>query len=66
VEKQKALEKYLKTQQQPAQESWSALEELNRQFYQTRANAISSGNGMVVAAQQRLLAAETNFHVSPQ
>jgi hypothetical protein len=66
VEKQKALVKYLNTQQQPAQESWSALEELNRQFYQTRANAISSGNGMVVAAQRRLLAAETNFQVSPQ
>jgi hypothetical protein len=70
VEKRDALVKTINTLQQqgrsPDQKTWSDLETVNIQFYQTRANAISSGNGMVVAAQQRLLAAETNFQVSPQ
>lgn len=70
VEKRDALVKYIHTLQQqgrsPDQKTWSALEEVNMQFYRTRANAISSGNGMVTAAESRLAAAETDFKASAQ
>ena len=70
VEKRDALVKTINTLQQqgrsPDQKTWSDLETLNIQFYKTRADAISSGNGMVTAAESRLAATETNLEASPR
>ena len=66
VEKRDALVKYINRAVTIDQKSWSALEEINRQFYATEKNAISSGYGIVTSAELRLEAAETDFKASTQ